>query len=276
MSPPRPQGRVARSRSRPRRSPQEVRRRQQDDRRRQQDERRRRLAVLVAISLVALVMLLVSAFGGATRTPASLAAPSAASALLPAGPPSMQVIARLDGLDLQIPINQARVTAIGYFGGGDGALTLDPVGTQANQGLLKRLAHKVFGGGSALPRWYQLPGGRGPATSAVDVGAAAGTDVYAPVDGTIVGITKLVLNGRTYGRRIDIQPTDRPSVVVSVSRIRPDPALKLGAAVTAAGTKLGRLLDLSTVERQELARYTNDEGNHALLQVHPAATLQFS
>jgi hypothetical protein len=238
--------------------------------------RRRRLAVLVAISIVAVVMLLVSAFGGGTRTPASHAAPVGASLLLPAGPPCAQVLARADALDLQLPINQTRVTAIGYFGGGDDALALDPLGTQANQGLLSRLARKVLGGASALPRWYQLPGGRGPSTSAVDVGAAAGTDVYAPVDGTIVGITKVVLNGRTYGRRIDIQPTDTPSLVVSISRLRPDPSLELGAAVTAHGTKLGRVLDLSKVERQELARYTNDEGNHVLLQVHPAATLQFS
>jgi len=220
-------------------------------------------------------MLIVSAFGGGTRTPASLAAPAAASLLLPDGPPTPQVIARLDTLRLQLPVNQTRVTAIGYFGGGDGSLALSPAGSQANEGLIRRLAHKIFGGGSAQPRWYQLPGGNGPATSAVDIGAAAGTDVYAPVDGTIVGITKLVLNGRTYGRRIDIQPTDMPALVVSVSRLRPDPALKLGSAVTAAGTKLGSVLDLSRVETQELARYTNDEGNHVLLQVHPAATLQF-
>ena len=33
------------------------------------------------------------------------------------------------------------------------------------------------------------------------------------------------------------------------------------------------MLDLSKVEKQALARYTNDEGNHVLLEVHPAATL---
>ena len=42
----------------------------------------------------------------------------------------------------------------------------------------------------------------------------------------------------------------------------------------AASSKLGRVLDLSKVERQALARYTNDAGNHVLLEVHPAATLQ--
>ena len=51
--------------------------------------------------------------------------------------------------------------------------------------------------------------GTGRRTSALDVGAPPRTDVYAPVDGTIVGISKVVLNGRVYGRRIDIQPTRR-------------------------------------------------------------------
>jgi hypothetical protein len=216
-----------------------------------------------------------TAFGGGDRPTASRAAPPAgASRLLPAGPPAVQVISRLGLLRIQLPVNQTRVTAIGYFGGGDGALALVPVGTQANEGLLKRLAHKVVGGGSGSPRWYQLPGGQGPGTSALDVGAAPGTDVYSPVDGTIVGITKVVLNGRVYGRRIDIQPTATPSFVVSISRLKPDPSLELGGTVTSASSKLGQVLDLSKVERQVLARYTNDEGNHVLLQVRPAATLQ--
>ena len=44
--------------------------------------------------------------------------------------------------------------------------------------------------------------------------------------------------------------------------------------MTAAGSKLGEVIDMSKVEQQELARYTNDEGNHVLLEVHPAATVQ--
>ena len=87
------------------------------------------------------------------------------------------------------------------------------------------------------------------------------------------GISKVILNGRVFGRRIDIQPTRAPSLVVSVSRLTPDPSLKVGATVTARGSKLGQVIDLSGVEKQALAQYTNDEGNHVLLEVHPAATL---
>jgi len=230
--------------------------------------------VLAAAGVVIALTVLVTAFGGGGGSAAAPVTPANASRLLPAGPPLPQVISRLGTLDLQLPINQSRVTAIGYSGGAAGALALAPVGAQANEGLLKRLVHKVVGGGSGSPRWYQLPGGTGPPTSALNVGAPPKTDVYAPVNGTIVGISKVVLNGRVYGRRIDIQPASAPSLVVSVSRLRPDPSLKVGAVVTKQSSKLGQVLDLSRVEEQALARYTNDEGNHVLLEVHPAASLQ--
>jgi hypothetical protein len=97
--------------------------------------------------------------------------------------------------------------------------------------------------------------------------------VYAPVAGTIVGIEKVILDGKVHGQRIDIQPTDAPSLVVSVANIAADPSLTVGAAVRAGASKLGELLDLSHIETQTLARYTNDAGNHVLVEVHPAATL---
>ena len=228
--------------------------------------------MLIAILVIALVTLLLSAFGGSgSATPAP--APASASRLLPAGPPRPEVIARIGTLHIQLPISQRRVTSIGYQGGSEGSLALSPLGTQANEGLLRRLAHKVFGGATGRPRWYQLPGGQGPATSSVDIGAAAGTDIYSPVDGTIVSMGDVTLNSRTYGSRIDIQPTGAPSLVVSITHVRVDPSLVVGAPVTAAGSKLGSVVDFSHAERQALARYTNDAGNHVVVEVHPAATL---
>jgi hypothetical protein len=43
--------------------------------------------------------------------------------------------------------------------------------------------------------------------------------------------------------------------------------------VAAARSKIGTVLDFSGVERQALARYTQDAGNHVSVEVHPAATL---
>jgi hypothetical protein len=170
-------------------------------------------------------------------------------------------------------VSQSRVTAIGFQGGSEGALALSPLGAQSNEGLLRRVVHSIVGGSSGRPHWYQLPGGLGPGSSSIDIGAPAGTDVYSPVDGTIVAIDDVVLNDQVYGSRIAIQPTGAPSLVVSVSHVRVDPSLVVGSPVTAAGSKLGSVVDFTRAERQALARYTNDSGNHVVIEVHPSATL---
>jgi hypothetical protein len=232
--------------------------------------RTRRLLVLTVVSGALLGTLLVTAFGQSATRDASQALPGPASRLLPVGPPTPLTVALRGGLRIQLPISQSRVTAIGYHSAGDGALPLRPLGHQGNEGALARLAHKIFGGGGGGFVYYQLSGGE---TAVLDVGSAPGTDVYAPVDGTIVGISDYVLNGRTYGSRIDIQPSSAPSLVVSLTHLMPDPALNVGAAIAASTTKVGRVVDLSGVEKQALAKYTQDAGNHVSIELRPAATL---
>jgi hypothetical protein len=183
------------------------------------------------------------------------------------------VVALQSTLRLQLPVAQSRVTAIGYHASADGALALDPVGRQANQGLVSRVARSIFGGGTSGLRYYALGGEGGPATASLDVGAAPGTDVYAPVDGTIVGITPYVLAGKHYGARLDVQPSGNPSIVVSLSHLRPDPSLTVGSPVAATTSKLGTIIDFAKVERQALAHVTQDAGNHVSIEVHPAAAL---
>ena len=238
----------------------------------ERERRARRLAVLLAILVVALVVLLVSAFGGDSKA-VQAPTPASATRLLPAGPPSPEIVARLGSLHLQLPVSQSRVTTIGYQGGATGALSLSPLGTQANEGVLKRVVHAIFGTSTGSPRWYQLPGGQGPSTSSLQIGAAAGTDVYAPVDGTVLAIDDVVIDGRTFGSRIDIQPTGAPSLVVSVTHVQIDPALVVGSQLSAAATKLGSVADFTRAEHQSLSRYTNDSGNHVAIEVHPSATL---
>jgi len=165
------------------------------------------------------------------------------------------------------------VTAIGYHSTGGGALSMEPVGSQANEGLLQRIASKLFGGNGHGLSYYLLGGESGPSTASLDVGAPVGTDVYSPVDGTIVGITPLTLRGQTFGSRIDIQPTTAPALVVRVTHLRPDPALTVGSSVAASISKIGTIIDFSHVEQQALARYTQDAGNHVSFEIHPAATL---
>jgi hypothetical protein len=224
---------------------------------------------------VLVVTLLLTAFGSPSFTQGEAAV---ASPRLPAGTvlPTAQIVATTGPLRIQLPIAQARVTAIGYHGAGEGTLRLEPLGTRGNKGWLGRLRDRIFGTGGDSLVWYQLHGGDGPSTSSLDVGAAAGSDVFSPADGTIVGIQDVVIDQRKHGVRIDIQPTSAPSLIVSVSGLRADPALTVGSAVVAAKTRIGTLLDLAKVERMALAGYTQDAGNHVSLVVRPAATFSLS
>jgi hypothetical protein len=235
------------------------------------EHRIQRIAVLVLVGAVVLATLLLTAFGSASAPAGRAAAPLRSVAA--SGLPVPQIVATQGPLRIQLPIAQNQVTAIGYHGAGDGALRLQPLGQRGNHGLLGRLRERLFGTDGDGLVWYQLGGGRGHPTSALDVGAAPRTDVFAPVDGTVVEISDLIIDRRRLGVRVEVQPVNAPALVVSVSRLRPDPALTVGATVVAAKTRLGAVIDLSHVERQSLARYTQDAGNHVTIEVRPAATL---
>ena len=170
----------------------------------------------------------------------------------------------------------AAAESIGYHATGDGALALEPVGRRGNEGFLSRVFHRIFGGGHSGLVYYQLGGGPGTPTASLDVGGAPGTDVYAPVDGTVVGLTDYVVNGQKFGVRIDIQPTSAPSLLVSVSPVQPDPALTVGASVAASSSKIGSIVDLSGVEKLALARYTRDSGNHVSITLRQSPSTQLA
>ncbi len=216
------------------------------------------------------MLLLVSAFRSGGSAVIGAGTPASAARLLPAGPPEPLVIAVHGSLRIQLPVNQRNVTAVGYHAAGESALPFDPLGRQANEGLFARAFHRIFGGGGGGVRYYQLGGGAGSSTGSLNVGAAPGTDVYAPVDGTVVGLRDYVLDGKAYGSVIDIQPSGEPSVVVSLSHLRPDPSLTVGSDLSAGSSKIGNVLDFSGVERLALARYTQDAGNHVEIELHSA------
>jgi murein DD-endopeptidase MepM/ murein hydrolase activator NlpD len=248
-------------------------RQRQRDEARAKARRARRTAALVVIACGCLVALLLTAFGRGGEEAITVTGPAPASRLLPAGPPRPQIVAVQDTLQIQLPVNQSRVTAIGYHASGTSALPLEPVGTQANAGLAERLFRRLFGTSSSGVRYYMLEGGVGADTGGLDVGAPVDTDVYAPVDGSVIAITDNVVNGRDYGVRIDIQPSGSPGVVISLSNLSADPALTVGSTVSSATTKIGRIIDLSEVERAGLARYTQDSGQHVHIEVQPATAL---
>jgi hypothetical protein len=250
-------------------------------------ERHRRRAVRAGASwrrtrrLVALgVVLVVSAvtLGSALRednAPAlevATPAPEPASQLVPSPPPRPLKLASRGGVNLYVPIDRSRITAIVYHQvAGSDTLDLTPSGNLLNAGIVDRIERQIIGNSASGPDYFIASG----STASVDVGATAGTQVYAPVNGTIVGITPMILNGARWGDQVSIQPQADPSVVVVVSNIHADPSLRIGIPVTSTQdpTLLGTVADLSKVLKMELARYTADSGNHAHIELRPTPVL---
>ena len=240
------------------------------ERRRRAQRRARRLVVLSALGVLGLVTLLLTAFGsGSSRTAVPLVVEPKMSANAQAVRPRPQMLATIGNLQIQLPVAAASLTAIGFHGSSDGSLSLHPVGRQANEGILARLWRRIAGARRDTPRWYQLEGGP-PGTNVLDVGTAPGTDVYAPVDGSVVAVGRIVVGGRQVGSRIDVRPSKAPSVLVSVLNVRPDPAIAVGTPVLAASSKLGTAADVAAVEEQALAAHTSDDGNNVSISVYPS------
>ena len=227
--------------------------------------------MLSVLGVLGLVTLLFTAFGssGSSNVAAPIAIETVSSADAAAVRPRPQVLASIGNLRVQLPVAAGALTAIGFHGSGDGSLSLQPVGRQANEGLLARLWRRIAGHGRQSPRWYQLEGG--PAgTNVLDVGTAPGTDVYAPVKGSVIAVSDLVIGGKRVGSRIDLRPSEAPSVMVSVENVRPDPAIVVGTPVLAATSKLGTAVDIASVEKQALAAHAPEGGNNVSIAVYPS------
>jgi len=241
------------------------------ERRRRSQRRARRLVLVGVLGTLGLVTLLFTAFGssGSSDGGAPLAIQPVSAADAQFVRPRPQVLASIGNLRIQLPVAAGALTAIGFHGSNDGSLSLQPVGRQANAGLLERLWRRIAGSGHNSSRWYQLEGG--PAgTNVLDVGAAPGTDVYAPVKGSVIAVSDLVIGGKPVGSRIDLRPSESPSVMVSVLNVRPDPSIAVGTPVLAASSKLGTAVDVASVERQALAAHASHAGNNVSIAVYPS------
>jgi hypothetical protein len=230
------------------------------------------LAVLIVVAVVAAVVI-DRLSGDAPVVPVALPEPT--DHLLPGSAPEPQILALHETLRVFLPVAPDRVTAIGYRGSGAEALPLEPFGTLANPGMLVRLKNRLFGGGSDQPvRYYLIEGGTGAQTGGVDIGAPIGTNVYAPVDGTILAINPVVLSGQRFGHRVDIQPAIAPALVVTVTNINvSSQPLAVGERLTASRSLLGRIIDVSGVQDAALAQFTQDRGHHVHIEVLPAANV---
>ena len=241
-------------------------------RRLQARRRARGVAFAVILGAVLLVTLLLTAFASSDKRTVQTAAPAPAQRLLPTGPPSPQVIALQGAAAHPAPGATGAADGDRRVRDGDAALQLLTARHEGEPGLHHahvppRLRRR------RRPRAALLLPRRGePGNTALDVGAAAGTDVYAPVDGNVVGLTPYVINGRKVGAKIDIQPLADPATVVSISSCAPTRHSR-SATRSPRHVEIGTVADLAKIEQQALARFTTDAGNGVTIAVYPAATL---
>ena len=118
-------------------------------RRQRAQHRARRLAVIGIVAALALVTLILTAFGSGSPEP--VATTTAAAPVASGVQPEPEILATVGNLQIRLPIAGEAVTAIGFHGADAGAMTLKPVGRQANEGLLARLWRRIAGSSQAGP-----------------------------------------------------------------------------------------------------------------------------
>lgn len=212
---------------------------------------RQRRAIAAALLLIPLALILAGLTwnSGSERT-----APIAASK---AGPGT--TLARVGGIDISTPVRPSDLTGLGYHPDGEGLLPLKPRGENASS-----IWHVLPGGSTPEEtRYYSMDaaGRDGPRTGALDVGAKAGDEVYAPVDGMITAIRPdPLVEGSNV---IEIQSTGNPDLRVYVSGVEKiSSGTGVETTVKAGKTQLGTVADSASVLNTQLSNYTGGAGNH--------------
>ena len=215
-------------------------------------------AVLAVAVIVAIVFAVTGGDGSGSASVGPVASPVPPSGITAAATaPQRVVMARSGRLEVVLPVAEKQVTAVYFRTAGDpGGIAMTPA--------------------SGLPRAVtQDESTTGAPLSAVDVGAPAGSVVYSPVDGVVTAVSPYRVLGSPEGLSIVLTPSGMPDVAVNVTHVEPGPdgaVPRVGSAVGAGRTVLGRVRDMSRVETPAITRYTNDAGNHVTVELLRQAT----
>jgi hypothetical protein len=180
-----------------------------------------------------------------------------------AGPAT--VLAEASGVSISTPIRPASLTGLGYHPEGESLAAMEPRGKNLSANVVLGLLSR--GETPERIHYYVMDaaGRGGPQTGAVDVGAATGTTVYAPVTGTVTAIRPdpMVQNANV----IEIKPDANPDVRISVALVLSYGEAGVNDSVTAGKTELGTVADSAEVLDPQLSSYTADAGNHVTVTV---------
>ncbi len=210
------------------------------------------MAALACVGVIAIVFAVVAQSSGAAERP------------LPVDPNNAKpdtVLAEALDVEVSTPVRPENLAGLGYHPEGESLLELNPRGENLSANPLLGLLG--LGGTPEDIRYYVMDREEreGPRTGALDVGAEAGAEVYAPVSGVVTAIRPdpTLQNANI----IEIKPTSRPDVRVYVSLVRdPSGDVGPGSPVDAGMTLLGTVADSAAILDPQLSSYTGGNGNH--------------
>jgi hypothetical protein len=222
----------------------------------------RRRAAAAAIALFIAILAVIAAYALPSQQPASV--PAKASTMILGAPARADaqriVVARLEGVDLLLPVRPESTTAIAFHPvDNTNSVAMSPVGDQMGDNASQKSGEQLT---------YYLMDGGGTAdsssTSGLDVGGVPGTAVYSPVDGQVTAVRLYELLGRYLDCEIDITVAADPTLRLMVTHIA-DAKVHVGDQVAAGLTVIGRIRALPRGVQQGISRYTNDAGDHVQL-----------
>jgi len=262
-----------------------IERRMTREKRRQKNTVRNRV-MAVAIALIAVILVgLVWRWASDRQAgfePVPERASAARGAVIRAANPQARptpIFASHKSLDLRLPVPLDQLTEVGFHQASfDYALKLasplpdaDMSTAKKERGTGRDLSKQSTGTeavltGEVLRMWRDRPG---KPNTAVDVGAAPGTTVIAPVDGTVVLVKKYDLynDPRYPDYQIHIQPDEIPDVDVVLIHLK-KPVVKAGDRVMAGVSPIGAIRKFSDKMNLQLRSYTSGGGDHTHVQVN--------
>lgn len=239
-------------------------------------------AVVALASLVAIGAAALPSLRGDSSSESSVSSARAAEAPVlrqAESPGETPLFATYGDVKLRLPVNPEELTEIGFHQASFSyALPMatpladaDMSDARANRGTGRaskqpRGADAVLQG-TVLRMWRE--GGWGEPDTSADVGAAVGSTVVSPVDGTVIKVKPYKLYNKWDDFEIHIQPTGHPEldvVLIHIDKLTVEPGDKVLAGVT----PLAVIRRLDDKEPMQLRSYTplGDGGNHVHVQVN--------
>lgn len=180
-------------------------------------------------------------------------------------------------LHLYLPVPVEELTEIGFHQASNkAALNMDSLLPDADMGAAadkrgtgRQTATETVGPavltGSVLRMWRSNR--TGPPNTAVDVGAAPGTPVYAPVTGEVVHVRPYRLYDKYDDYEIHIRPNGWAEVDVVLIHVEA-PTVSIGDRVVGGCTQIATVRKLSDRVTHQISEYTTDAGDHVHIQLN--------